>query len=79
MDLPDPGLTWEVSGKTITIKSEKLARQVFLEVRAINGSFSDNFFDMAPGETRKIEFHGKAGEKHLSELLIIKSIYDTYN
>ncbi|MEE4258097.1 MAG: glycoside hydrolase family 2 protein [Bacteroidales bacterium] len=82
MQLPDPGLTYEVTrsdqGSIIKIKAEKLARQVFLEARGLDGHFSDNFFDMAPGESREILYLGNATESELSERLKIKSIYDTY-
>ena len=79
MDLPDPSLKWEVSGNSIQIETEKLARQVFLEARGLDGRFSDNFFDMAPGETREIIFMGEASTEELTEKLKIKSIYDTYH
>jgi len=79
LSLPDPGLNWEVSGKKVVITAEKLARQVFLEARGLDGRFSDNFFDMAAGETRSIRFTGEADAVQLTDKLIIRSIYDTYN
>jgi len=83
MDLPDPGISFEVletgSGPAINIHVDKLARQVFLEANGLDGRFEDNFFDMAAGETREIRYYGKAGISELSGKLKIKSIYDTYN
>jgi len=82
MKLEDPGLSFNViegeSGLVISIQSEKMARQVFLEARGLEGSFSDNFFDMAAGEMRKIRFIGDTDAAQLSERLKIKSIYNTY-
>jgi beta-mannosidase len=78
-NLPDPGLTWEINDGKITIKTEKLARQVFLEARGLKGRFSDNFFDMAPGEARLIQFVGEVNTNDLTNRLEIKTIYDTYN
>jgi len=83
MKLEAPGITYEVeaseSGPVISIHVEKLARQVFLEARGLEGRFSDNFFDMAPGESRKIIFQGESSPEKFSEILVIKSIYDTYH
>ena len=83
MQLKDPGVTFEISEDTsgimISVHAGKLARQVFLEARGLEGRFSDNFFDMAAGETREILFLGDAGMKELKNRLKIKSIYDTYN
>jgi len=83
MQLPDPGLIYEITradqGSIIMIKAEKLARQVFLEARGLEGHFSDNFFDMAPGESREIIFLGDAVPDELSKKLTIRSIYDTCN
>jgi beta-mannosidase len=81
--LEDPGLSIDVTegagGPLVIVRSEKLARQVFLEAKGLEGSFSDNFFDMAAGETRKILYLGEANAMQLAEKLSIKSIYETYN
>ncbi len=83
MNLPDPGLSFEVleteSGLEVSIHAEKLARQVFLEAERLDGRFEDNFFDMAAGETRKVRFIGEADIGAIVLMIKIKSIYDTYN
>ncbi len=82
MKLEDPGLSFEVtedeSGPVISIHADKLARQVFLDAIWLDGHFSDNFFDMAAGETRDIRYIGEASAADLV-MIKIKSIYDTYN
>jgi len=87
LKLQDPGLTWEVRSEwselidkeaIVSVKSDKLARQVFLEVKGLEGRFSDNFFDMEAGEKREIVFYGDYTIDELNERLTIKSIYDTY-
>jgi beta-mannosidase len=81
LELPDPELGWAVGegagGPVITLEARKLARQVFLEARGLDGHFSDNFFDMAAGEKRSITFKGEANAALLAEKLTIISIYDT--
>ncbi|MEN8224776.1 MAG: glycoside hydrolase family 2 protein [Bacteroidota bacterium] len=83
MDLPDPGLSFEVPGAgsdpVVIIQADKLARQVFLEAKGLDGRFEDNFFDMAAGETRRIRFIGDAGAEDLAKNIRIKSIYDSCN
>ena len=79
LSLEDPELSWKVNGNKITLKAEKLARQVFLEAKGIEGRFSDNFFDMAPGETREIKYIGDADLAEIKLMLKVKSTYDTYN
>ncbi len=83
LDLQEPGLNYEVmdgpAGPKIILKTKKLARQVFLEARGLEGHFSDNFFDMAPGETRELIFLGESDAGELNEKLKIRSIYDTYH
>ena len=83
MKLEDPGLKYELrqddDGIRIIVTAEKLARQVFLEAKGIEGRFSDNFFDMASGETKEINYLGESAMNELTEKLTIKSIYDTFN
>ena len=78
LKLEEPDIKWEVNGNKIILQSEKLARQVFLKATGVEGRFSDNFFDMAPGEIREVWFIGDNKGKMLSEQLKIISIYDTY-
>ncbi len=43
-------------GYRLEVKSEYLMKNVYLEMRDIPGFFSDNYFDLIPGITRKIDF-----------------------
>jgi beta-mannosidase len=82
LNLPVPGITFEIesseAGLMVIVHAEKMARQVFLEAKGLEGRFDDNFFDMAAGETREVRFKGKATASELSDVLKIKSIYETY-
>jgi len=81
MQLSDPGLQFEVldqeDGQIIRITSGGLARQVFLEMPGANARFSDNFFDMAPGETKIIHYTGDDDPDGIREKLILRSIFNT--
>lgn len=50
----------------VTLSSRLLAKDVFIEIPVQGARFSDNFFDLLPGETRRITItspHFKMGEK----------------
>lgn len=56
--LPKEPLHWQVKQKKgyceVTVKAEKLARDVFIEVPVQGVRFSDNFFDLLPGQKKKV-------------------------
>jgi beta-mannosidase len=84
--LPAPGLTFAVEphGETATVRvtAQRLARAVWLTTPA-GGSFSDNFFDLLPGETATVEWTPDPGAPaggvaRLSSLLRATTVRDTY-
>lgn len=38
----------------VTVKADKLARDIFIEVPVQGVRFSDNFFDLLPGQKKKV-------------------------
>ena len=60
LDLPAPGLRIAVAahadGYRLEIQTEKLAKDVFLSFEDSRGSFSDNFFDLMPGEKKIVVY-----------------------
>jgi beta-mannosidase len=78
LDLPDPGLVVEAVGRTdggttVRVAAHKLARDVRLSTEAPRGMFSDNYFDMLPGEVVTVDWKGPAGV-----VVRAASIRDTY-
>jgi beta-mannosidase len=55
MKLADPGLKTEIAETpdsfTVSITAKNLAKNVFLSAESMEGQFSDNYFDILPGET----------------------------
>lgn len=45
----------------LTVKTDKLARDIFIEVPVQGVRFSDNFFDLLPGQQRTITIHSPEG------------------
>lgn len=56
--LPKTPLQWQVKQKKgyceVTVKADKLARDIFIEVPVQGVRFSDNFFDLLPGQKKKV-------------------------
>ena len=80
LDFPRPGISRAVTrtdgGYRVTLTSEYLARNVFLSCD-IDGFFTDNYFDVLPGETVRVDFTpaeqgaGREPEFHVRSLVDI--------
>ena len=61
------------------LTSEKLAKNVFLEFSDVEGSFSDNYFDLIPLQKKQIRFTPlKVNAFVNKENLNVLSVCDTY-
>jgi beta-mannosidase len=85
--LPPPELQVAVEGHgadaTVRMIARRFARAVYLSTAGGEGAFSDNFFDLLPGETKTVEWKAPAGgapvdAARLSTALRITSVRDTY-
>ena len=63
----------------LTITSSKLAKDVFIEVPFQGAHFSDNFFDLLPGEHKTVVITSTSIKKGEKLPLTIKHIRETYN
>ncbi|HEY5570932.1 MAG TPA: glycoside hydrolase family 2 protein, partial [Bacteroidales bacterium] len=58
MELPVPAISKELKyedGKyTLKLKSDKLVKDLFIEIPVQGARFSDNFFDLLPGEEKEV-------------------------
>ncbi len=79
--LPDPEYTCEVSMNgehwLVTLSATVLIKSVYLEFEGLVGNFSDNFFDLLPGEEKQVLFPGSEGSDTRPELKLM-SIRDTH-
>ncbi len=82
LNLPQPSVRIslkEVKGTyELTLKSAKLAKDVFVEIPVHGAQFTDNFFDLLPGETKKIQISTPGGEKIDVKTIKINHIRATY-
>jgi beta-mannosidase len=60
LSLPAPRMTTNVTREGVrlfvTLRSDTLARAVYLSAAGLEGDFSDNYFDLLPGAERRVEF-----------------------
>jgi len=84
VSLPEPRIAVHFSGGKerigLEISSDRFAKDVYLAFPGIPGHFSDNFFDLVPGLTHRLEFvpEGPVTEVDLEHALQIRSLRDTY-
>ena len=83
LNIPSPEFDYEierVSGKyVITVKSKSFLCQLHLISIKVRGVFSNNYFDMLPGEVVIIDFEpGENGELNESDFRI-KTLYELMN
>lgn len=65
-------------GYKVYLMSDKFARGVFMSIDGIDNFFSDNYFDILPGQTVEVHVTTKASESDFKKQLQIKSMSDTY-
>ena len=83
LNLPDCDIRFEISREKeqyrIVVATDKLAKNIFLNVLGSEGQFSDNYFDLLPGHKKIIYFSGFENDFQLDENNIkIKTVRDTY-
>ena len=66
------------SGYVIELSTDVLAKNVYLSSQDSEGFFSDNYFDMLPGERRKITFSSEGDNEPFVANLKVLTLRDTY-
>ncbi|WP_226010477.1 beta-mannosidase [Halomicrobium salinisoli] len=82
--LPETALDVAIDGAAVTVAAEDAALFVELDAGTLRGSFSDNYFHLAPGEERTVAFDSYDGRRdavvaaRLDEELSVRHLRDTY-
>ncbi len=71
------------TGASVRVTARRFARAVYLSTTDGQGSFSDNFFDLLPGESATVDWTAPAGAPppdaaRLSAMLRMMTVRDTY-
>ena len=82
LSLPHPVIRKQIistdKGYRILLTTDKLAKNVYLSIEEIEGFFTDNYFDLLPGETVEVNFLSGQRIENFKEKLKLKTIRDTY-
>ncbi len=65
-------------GYDITLSTDIFARAVFLKVKGIDHFFSDNYFDLLPGQSRTIHVRTSKPQQQFEQELEITSLGDVF-
>lgn len=83
LKLENPNIEYTVSAQDdeflVTLTSRTLARNVYLTNQEVEGFFSDNFFDMMPGEKIEVIFTPDGASDGFAESLQVISLVDAFN
>ena len=66
------------SGFDIELKTNKLAKSIYLQIADEKGFFSDNYFDLLPGEKTSVNLKTKISEDKLNEVLTVRTLDDAF-
>ena len=81
LELPVPAIekviTATPAGYNIRLTCDKLVKNLYLST-SVPGDFSDNYFDMLPGESVDIKFTTSKKSPKIADLIIVRSLADTY-
>lgn len=72
-------ITYKDGEYTVTLLSEHLAKNVFIEVPIQGAKFSDNFFDILPGEKKVITISSSELKESKKTAVSVKHLRQTYN
>jgi len=77
--LPEPLIEYDIAeteeGPVIRISSRNLVKNIHLELPDAESVFSDNFFDMMPGEIREIRVQTDKGIEYIRENFRYRSLF----
>ena len=82
--LPKPAIIYDLipvrNGFRLTVKSDKFAKALYMSLGDAGGSFTDNYFDVVPGNPVVVEYQGGAplSAKDFRERLSIRSMVDAF-
>lgn len=78
LKIENPKVSFEIAGAAggfdITVKTDKLAKNVYLQIGDEEGFFSDNYFDLLPGESVIIHLQTELSEEKLKEVLTLRTL-----
>jgi beta-mannosidase len=66
------------NGFIISFTTDKLAKNIYMQLGDEKGFFSDNYFDLLPGQKAEIQLVTDLSEEELREVLTIRTLEDAF-
>ena len=66
------------SGFEISLTTDKLAKNLYMTIGDEEGFFSDNYFDLIPGQTVKVKLETKISKEKLQDVFAIQTLDGTF-
>ncbi len=66
-------------GYELQLNSDKYAKDVYLSMEDYDGFFEDNYFDLFPGEIKKVKYQTNKQIEGLLKKLKVISLVDSYH
>jgi beta-mannosidase len=80
--LPKPEVKFELNtvdgGFEITLNTDKLAKNLYMTIGDEEGFFSDNYFDLLPGQEVKVKLETKLTKEKLQEVFKIQTLESAF-
>jgi beta-mannosidase len=76
--LPKPEVKFSIEatdeGFEITLNTDKLAKNLYMTIGDEEGFFSDNYFDLLPGQEVKVKLESKIPKEKLQEVFAVQTL-----
>ncbi|WP_423129494.1 beta-mannosidase [Gaoshiqia sp. Z1-71] len=78
LNLPKPEVKYSIAavdgGYEIRLQSGKLAKNLFMTIGDEEGFFSDNYFDLLPGEEIRVKLETSVSKERLDEIFAVQTL-----
>jgi beta-mannosidase len=82
LDIEKPTVEYSISkvdnGFNIELKTDKLAKNVYMQIGNEEGFFSDNYFDLLPNEKVTVNLKTDIPEEKLNEVFALRTLDDAF-
>jgi len=82
LNLPVPDVKYDVQpvdgGYQITLQSDKLAKNLYMTIGDEEGFFSDNYFDLLPGEKVKVKLETALSRDAFNDVFTIRTLESAF-
>jgi beta-mannosidase len=82
LKIPEPHVEYTIenvdNGFKLHFTTDKLAKNIYMQLGDEKGFFSDNYFDLLPGRQKVVDLKTDLSEEELREVLTIRTLDDAF-